>query len=653
MDFLRHTILKDIDGLESIINEKHIYFALYRKKQCVFVNKAMTELFALTFQDFVKFQLEEFQRFIHKEDFYKIEKAYSEFRNTKKDQSVIIRIITANGMERITLTMFLQTFFNSEEYLLIVLIDLDDSLQRDRNLSYSIRNLNFHNNECNAFMEILPIGAISEDLNHNLIYINHNFQQTFGYQISQFINTQDWMAVLFPEETYRKEIQKVLLTSKEPKEVKLIDKNGKGRIVEWTSYIFEKSNQRIHFVKDISDQKKKEEDLLKEKKLESLSLLTGGIAHDYNNILFGIMGNLDVFDSEQLSEEGKNAIRYIRLAADRAKKLTRQLLTFAKGGDPVKKPATFDEILESAIDFASYNSRCKIITKYYNKNIIAHVDSDQIHQVITNLLLNAIQANENKGKVIITVKILENGFKMNIPSGKYIEVVVSDEGPGIPPEIAQKIFDPYFTTKKDGHGLGLAIVFSIIKKHYGYVGFQANSPKGASFFFYLPYYPELNVIKDEIHKIEAQKIIEPTTEVKDEAKTDQKINIESKKPYIIIMYDEEVVRDILKRMVQKLGFEPAETKEGQAAFEIYKKLKKENKKIACIIIDLTIMDGMSGIDLIRLIREVDKEVLCIVSSGYFDDPILSKYEENGFNDVLLKPYTIKNLKESFQKLKII
>ena len=660
-DFLRNSILKDTDGLESLINNKRLCFALYKDTKCMYANKSIAEIFALSLQDFLKFQLEEFHRFVFKEDSEKIRKTFEEFQRTRQDKTLIIRIIAANGIEKTILLMFLEIFLNKEPYLLILIINLTDAIKNDQIISLYFNTKQELSANFNFFMEILPVGAVTDDLDYHLIYMNKGFQNMVGFDSTQFINFEDWLVPLIPDEIYRKEIKKVLESKNEPIDVKIVDKWGKERIVEWTCHRIQNTDRRIHFIKDVTEQKKREYDVLTEKKLESLSLLTGGIAHDYNNILFGIMGNLDMFDGENLSKEGKKAVQYIRVAADRAKKLTRQLLTFAKGGDPVKKPTTFDEILESAIDFVSYSTRCKIITKYFNKNIIAHVDSDQIHQVITNLLMNAVQANENKGKVIISIKVVESGFKMTIPSGKYIEVTIEDEGSGIPAEMTQRIFDPYFTTKKDGHGLGLAIVFSIIKKHYGYVGFEPNTPRGTRFFFYLPYYKELNELKEEIHKLENKEAvnsrigppIESTREFESKTPKPPQIMIESNKPYIIVMDDEEVVRDVLKRMVMKLGFESLETKEGQEAFDNYKKLKGAGKPIAAMIIDLTIMEGMSGIDLIRLIREVDKKVPCIVSSGYFDDPILSKYEENGFNDVLLKPYTIKNLRESLQKLNII
>ena len=330
------------------------------------------------------------------------------------------------------------------------------------------------------------------------------------------------------------------------------------------------------------------------------------------------------------------------------KKLTNSFKKLQKA-ECIKNLTVMNEVIENAVNLVTLQTRCIVLTKYYNENIIAHIDPDQIHQAITNLLLNAAQANQNEGIIKISLKLVDKNFRMNIPNGQYIEVLVEDEGPGIAKEIETKIFDLYASTKTDGHGLGLAIVSSVIKKHDGYVGFESNESGGASFFFYLPYYKEFNQDTDIKQLILSGSKNDLSTQVSETNEIDIQPEAE-KKPFIIVMDDDTNVRTTISRMVEKLGFCPVQCKDGASTLDEYRKLSQENKEIKLILVDLTINEGMSGLEFISDFREIDKETPCIVCSGYIDVSTMKNLTYYGFNDYLQKPFTKKNLEEAINKL---
>ncbi len=375
---------------------------------------------------------------------------------------------------------------------------------------------------------------------------------------------------------------------------------------------------------DISDLRKMEQERLRIDKLESLGILAGGIAHDFNNILTIILGNIELVGLE-IKKQDKSLDRLLEAeqACQRAQHLAKQLLTFAKGGMPIKNTVIVTELLQDVVPLAlsGSNSAAEIIA---DENVWPiEIDEDQIHQVINNILINADQAMPNGGLVTIKVKnlLLTPASGLPLPDGKYVRFSFIDQGIGISQKDLDKIFDPYFTTKPFGNGLGLTAAFSIIKNHQGHITVDSRVGQGTSFHLYLP---------------AAKTPGNPST---------AKISTMPLRGQgrILVMDDEGSIREVLGHMLRKLGYEAVCVREGGQVLEAYQQARKNNKPFDAIILDLTIPGGLGGKETLEFLLQLDPQVQAIVSSGYGDDPIMANYEKFGFTSVIAKPYKISEL----------
>ena len=371
--------------------------------------------------------------------------------------------------------------------------------------------------------------------------------------------------------------------------------------------------------RDVKLEKQRDEDILKLKKLESMGILAGGIAHDFNNILTGILGNINLASISQ--SEPKEVIRYLNNASGGCKKaasLTHKLLTFSKGGAPVKENASIGEIITESIEFILHGSKIKAECIIPEDLWTSKVDKDQINQVIQNLTLNSIESMKNGG--IFTVKCKNKVLSSSHPhSGDYIEIKIKDTGSGIDKKNMDKIFDPYFSTKETGSGLGLAITHSIIHKHNGFINVQSNQGEGTEFSLYLP----------------AEKNISLKPKLNSNQNT-----ISNKNHYsILILDDEEMIRNILELSLKKMGHNVVSSRDGKDTVKIYKE-----KHFDLVILDITIPGGTGGIETLKQLKIIDPKVIAIISSGYAESPVISNYKTYGFSGSLTKPYLFDELK---------
>jgi len=385
------------------------------------------------------------------------------------------------------------------------------------------------------------------------------------------------------------------------------------------------------FIRDISARKKMEEELQKIQKLESLGVLAGGIAHDFNNLLTGILGNIDLALRRLNSDEKvqgwlNNAIK----ASRRAQDLTQQLLTFAKGGAPVKQPVRVAELLEDATRFILSGAKIKCDLQAPDDTWLIEADKGQIGQVIQNITLNASQAMPEGG----TLKIRTENVAINegeippLPRGNYIKMAFTDQGPGIDAKHLSRIFDPYFTTKQSGTGLGLTICYSIITKHHGLLKTESTLGVGTTFTIYLPAFHA-----EEQDTLESGESSAPRGSGR-----------------VLIMDDEEHIREIAAEMLRHLGYETDQVEDGKAALRKYRQALDSGTPYAAVLMDLTIPGGMGGKDTIAELIAMDPQVKGIVSSGYSYDPIMAEPEKYGFRGVVTKPYDIGQLGRTMKLL---
>jgi len=388
---------------------------------------------------------------------------------------------------------------------------------------------------------------------------------------------------------------------------------------------------RIEHYYDISQRKQMEEKLLKGRKLESVGVLAGGIAHDFNNILAVILGNTSLA-LQTVDPQGEiyKLLGETEKASLRAKDLTQQLLTFAKGGDPVKKIASIDRVIRDSVGFVLSGSNVRCEFNFGQKLWPVSIDAGQISQVIQNMIVNASQAMPTGGSIAINCSncCLESNDRIPVSPGCYIKIVVRDQGVGIPADLLDKIFDPYFTTKQEGSGLGLAITHSIINKHHGYIGVDSEPGQGTTFTIYLP----ASQGKPEFE----QRDIMASPEI-----------VPGK---IMIMDDEKMIRSLVETALSRKGYEVVSAEDGDEAVALYKKAEEAGTPIDLIIMDLTIPGGVGGKEAVKKIHEINPAARVLVSSGYSNDPVMADFSKHGFCGALVKPFQITELMEIVGKV---
>ncbi len=390
-------------------------------------------------------------------------------------------------------------------------------------------------------------------------------------------------------------------------------------------------------VTDITEKLRNERELQKVSQLESLGLLAGGIAHDFNNLLSGIFGNISLARM-QISPSSK-IDKFLKRAEDslmRTTALTRQLLTFAKGGEPQRMAVDLDHLVLESAEFAVHGSNVKLEFKQSPELWQVFVDRGQINQVISNLVINADQSMPEGGVITIEMTNLDESVVLqggDSSETRYVRISISDQGAGIISENLEKIFDPYFTTKSTGCGLGLALCYSIIKKHNGFIRVGSELGLGTTFTVDLPATRDVEAVPVDSGKV----TLDATGG--DRAEIVQKI---------MVMDDDPEVQEVMVEILLLLGHCVEVVSEGREAIIVYTKALKGGKKFDLIIVDLTIPGGMGGLETFGNLKELDSQVRVIVSSGYSTDPIMANYLDYGFVGAIPKPFTIDGVKKSLE-----
>ena len=381
--------------------------------------------------------------------------------------------------------------------------------------------------------------------------------------------------------------------------------------------------------RDITDRRKMEEELLKAQKLESIGVLAGGIAHDFNNLLTVIFGNVAMAKMNAQPGDGMfERLDDAERATLRAKDLTMQLLTFSKGGEPIKKTVSIAGLVRESIGFTLSGSNVKSEIQLDPGLWPVDVDEGQISQVISNLVINAEQAMPGGGVIrICCVNVTvstENALSLAL--GDYVKITIEDEGTGIPREYLRKIFDPYFTTKQKGNGLGLAAAYSILRKHNGCITVESEPGKGSVFHVYLPASSGTVALKEAAGEHWAGK------------------------GRVLVMDDEETVRNLAGEMLRHVGYEVEFARDGNEAVRTYKSAMDSRRPFDAVILDLTIPGGMGGKAAIKKLIELDPGVKAIVSSGYSNDPVMADFRSYGFSEVVPKPYRLQELSKALYNI---
>jgi PAS domain S-box-containing protein len=412
-------------------------------------------------------------------------------------------------------------------------------------------------------------------------------------------------------------------------EVRFRHKDGSWRTLETVGKSVATDNDGVIVIinsRDITDRKRLEEDLIRAQKLESLGTLAGGIAHDFNNLLVSILGNvsLSLLDADPASDTHRQ-LRVAERALLRAQSLTQQLLTFSRGGVPIKKVIAVGPVIREATEFSLRGSGVTCAVELPGDLWPVEADAGQIAQVVNNLVINADQAMPAGGALTVRAENVDSAHR-EIPAlkpGRYVRLFVQDSGIGIPREHIGKVFDPYYTTKQKGSGLGLAVTYSIIRKHGGHIAVESAPGAGTTFTVYLP--------ACDAGCAEAQA---------DEGR------IAGGKGRVLVMDDEPEVRETVGAMLERLGYTVELVESGARAVERYRESLRDAGPFDLVIMDLTVPGGMGGKEAIARLREMDPGVRAIVSSGYANDPVMANYAQYGFSGVVAKPFRLKDLSAS-------
>ena len=377
--------------------------------------------------------------------------------------------------------------------------------------------------------------------------------------------------------------------------------------------------QVLVIIRDITESRQAMEERLRSSKLESVGLLAGGIAHDFNNILTAILANVSlarshVDDNTMLDE----SLQETEMATERAADLTKQLLTFSSGGSPITASASAADLIRQSVIFALHGSNVRCVFDIADGLFPVQVDSGQISQVINNLVINADQAMPDGGIVTIVARnVNSHDSKPPLPTQRCVSISITDEGDGIAADNLERIFDPYFTTKKYGSGLGLTSSYAVIQKHGGDLTVRSVAGEGTTFVILLPAAPA-----------------EPAGPRR------QVTEVVRGQGRVLVMDDEEQIRKVLKTMLSGLGYNTVTASDGAEAIRIYSEALADNKPFDVVIMDLTVPGGMGGTATAAQLRIMDPSLKAIASSGYYNDPVMASFKEYGFDAILPKPFNL-------------
>lgn len=460
------------------------------------------------------------------------------------------------------------------------------------------------------------------DASGRFLRLNRQWETTLGYPLSELVG-HDFMELAHPDDVAATRAAVAELTALHP----VVDfanrcrcRDGSYRWIEWRSFPY---GSRIYAAaRDTTEKRKLDESIQRGQKLESIAVLAGGIAHDFNNLLGGIFGFMELTQQDIEQGNTSDAIECLDMAMqvfDRAKALTRQLLTFSKGGAPVLKPLNLASLVKRSAEFVLSGSaiacQFQIATELWN----CECDENQIGQVIDNLVINARDAMPEGGSVTVRAKNTEGDFGVG-RRGRFVTITIEDNGPGMDALTLSKVFDPFFTTKQTGHGLGLTTVFSIVKRHGGWVDVESKPDVGTVFRVFLP---------ASTAAVEASSV---------------GVNgSSSRSGTVLVMDDEPFMLDILERMLHGLGFSTLKAHDGKTAVDLFRQAAREGRILSMCILDLTVPGGMGGVKTAAVIRDLDPNAVLVAASGYSDDPVIAHPTAHGFSASLSKPFRTAEL----------
>lgn len=473
-----------------------------------------------------------------------------------------------------------------------------------------------------SLMENMPVGIAVTTEDDRILEANTALWKMFGYGSKEEFLKGKAASLYHGMDESGRVAEAIRRGGVKDLEFRARRKDGAEFIGSLTSLVQKAEDGRPRFIslfQDITEKKMMENEILKAKKLETIGDLAGSIAHDFNNLLVGILGRISVA-MEYVEKDGKlhEILRGVEEAALRTKGLTRQFLTFSKGGQPVKEAVPVADLLRSAADLVLRESGVRCVFSFPDGVVYADMDEGQVGQAMNNIILNARQAMDEGGVVEIEAKnvTVAAGDPLPMDPGRYVKVSIKDNGRGIPDEDLNRVFDPFFTTRQRASGLGLAVTYSVIKKHKGHITVESKEGGGTTVHVYLP------------------------ASVAGGPSAPGSPAVERGSGRVLVMDDDEMVRDVAGEMLDALGYDYSFASDGAEAVRLFKEAIGRGAPFDAVILDLTVEDGVGGADAVKRLVRIDPGVKAIVSSGYSKDPIMSDFRKHGFCAVMYKPYRL-------------
>jgi PAS domain S-box-containing protein len=585
------------------------------------VNEVFLESFSFTREEIIGKTSKELNIF---QDYSLREKAIQILSQDGYVRNLEINFNTRKKGLRIGLFSVSKIKLNDVDCLLVAVVDITQTRKFEQEKEESEKILKLLFDKSNDLIFTI-------DLNGNVKSFNKALQELSEYSTEE-IQKMNVFQVIAPEyhELVHQKMKTKVNSSQENTfyEIETIAKSGKRILMEINSTLIYQSGMEpliATIARDISFRKQLDEEKLRGEKMESIALLAGGLAHDFNNLLVAILGNINLLPLEGDLNQNQNLIlEDLENATIRCTDLTKQLLTFSKGGQPIKKSVDLNKLVRQTADLILRGSNCKTEIQSEENISLIEADQGQISQAINNIFINAKQVMPKGGiiNILIQTKEIGNPNLLGLLPGRYIQLSIEDHGPGIPERYRNRIFEPYFTSKPSGTGLGLATAYSIFKHHGGTLTYESTLDEGTTFYAYLP--------------VGCPIMIDDHT---------QKEQIKRFSGHILIMDDDESVKKILGKFLDKLGFTADYVATGEEALQIYVK-----SKFTLVIMDLTIRGGMGGKVTLEKLQIIDPEIKAIVSSGYSDDDVIADYKKYGFVGSLRKPYTLEELQKVISRI---